>query len=109
MVTISYNVPWRNVHEALLEAAKRTEQLNKEKKHFVLQTALNDFNVEYQLNVYTNETNAFAPIYNDVYQNIQDVCAERGIEIMSPHYLVQRDGHLSTMSINEISDNAPSK
>lgn len=109
MVTISYNVPWRNVHEALLEAAKRTEQLNKEKKHFVLQTALNDFNVEYQLNVYTNETNAFAPIYNDVYQNIQDVCAERGIEIMSPHYLVQRDGHLSTMSINEISDNPPSK
>lgn len=96
-VTIGYDVPWREVHEALLEAAKRTHQLNHDKKHFVIQTALNDFSVAYQLNVYTNESNSLAPIYTTVHQNIQDVCAEKGIEIMSPHYLAQRDGNKSTI------------
>lgn len=96
-VTIGYDVPWREMHEALLEAAARTANLMKEKKPFVLQTALDDFYVAYQLNVYTQESNVLAPIYSDLHQHIQDVCAERKIEIMSPHYRAERDGNEITI------------
>lgn len=96
-VTIGYDVPWREMHEALLDAAARTANLMKEKKPFVLQTALDDFYVAYQLNVYTQESNVLAPIYSDLHQHIQDVCAERKIEIMSPHYRAERDGNEITI------------
>jgi len=96
-VTIGYDVPWRNMHEALIEAATRTSNLMKDKKPFVLQTALDDFYVAYQLNVFSQESNAIALIYSELHQNIQDVCAERSIEIMSPHYRSERDGNESTI------------
>ncbi len=92
-VTIGYDVSWRNMHKALLEAAARTPNLMTEKKPFVLQTSLDDFYVSYQLNVYTTESNVLAPIYSDLHKNILDVCAEMGIEIMSPHYRAERDGN----------------
>jgi small-conductance mechanosensitive channel len=38
------------------------------------------------INAYIKEPNKQAVIYSDLHQNIQDVCNERGIEIMSPHY-----------------------
>ena len=88
-VTISYQTPWRTVQKALLEAAGRTSNLLHNKKHFVIQSALDQFHAVYQLNVYTSEGNAFAPIYNELHQNIQDVCAEYGIEIVSPQFLIQ--------------------
>jgi small-conductance mechanosensitive channel len=45
------------------------------------------------LNVYTNESNALASIYSELHQHILDVCAAKGIEIMSPHYRAERDGN----------------
>ncbi|MEA4974921.1 MAG: mechanosensitive ion channel family protein [Paludibacter sp.] len=92
-VTIGYDVHWKAMHEALLEAASRTTNLMKSKKPFVLQTSLDDFYVSYQLNVYTNESNALASIYSELHQHILDVCAAKGIEIMSPHYRAERDGN----------------
>ncbi|MDD3196307.1 MAG: mechanosensitive ion channel family protein, partial [Paludibacter sp.] len=91
-VTIGYDVPWRDVHAALLEAASRTDKLITGKQAFVLQTSLDDFYVAYQLNVFSSESEVVAPIYSQLHQNIQDVFAERGIEIMSPHYRAERDG-----------------
>jgi small-conductance mechanosensitive channel len=96
-VTIGYDVPWRNMHQALLNAADRTEMLQKEPKPFVLQTSLDDFYVSYQINGYTRETNRFNRIYSSLHQNIQDCCNEMGIEIMSPHYRAHRDGNNSTI------------
>jgi len=95
-VTISYQTPWRTVQKALLEAAGRTSNLLHNKKHFVIQSALDQFHAVYQLNVYTSEGNAFAPIYNELHQNIQDVCAEYGIEIVSPQFLIQYESASST-------------
>ncbi len=92
-VTIGYDVHWKAMHEALLEAASRTTNLMKGKKPFVLQTSLDDFYVSYQLNVYTNESKALASIYSELHQHILDVCAAKGIEIMSPHYRAERDGN----------------
>ena len=96
-VTIGYDVPWKKMHQALLNAADRTELLQKEPKPFVLQTSLDDFYVAYQINGYTRETNRHNRIYSDLHQNIQDCCNEMGIEIMSPHYRSARDGNTTTI------------
>jgi len=63
----------------------------------VLQTSLDDFYVSYQINAYTREAAKQATIYSELHQNIQDVCAENGIEIMSPHYRAARDGNQTTI------------
>jgi small-conductance mechanosensitive channel len=69
----------------------------------VLQTSLDDFYVSYQINAYTKEANKQAAIYSHLHQNIQDVCNERGIEIMSPHYNAMRDGNTTTIPANYLS------
>lgn len=98
-MTIGYDVPWQDVHQAFIDAALRTDLLLKEPKPFVLQTSLDDFYVSYQLNAYTRDPNKQAKIYSDLHQNVQDVCNERGIEILSPHYRAARDGnHLAVPS-----------
>ena len=96
-VTIGYDVPWKNMHQALIEAALRTELILKKPAPFVLQTSLEDFYVSYQINAYTKEASKQALIYSNLHQNIQDVCNERGIEIMSPHYRAARDGNQVTI------------
>lgn len=96
-VTIGYGVPWRDVHELLKEAAKRTEDILELPAPFILQTALNDFYVTYELNAYTEHPHQMAKLYSDLHQNIQDVFNEAGVEIMSPHYTQVRDGNDSTI------------
>lgn len=96
-VTIGYDVPWREMHKALINAANRTSTLMKEPKPFVLQTSLDDFYVSYQINAYTREASKMAAIYSELHQHIQDCCNEAGIEIMSPHYRAARDGNSSTI------------
>ncbi|MAM29614.1 MAG: transmembrane ion channel [Flavobacteriaceae bacterium] len=96
-VTIGYDVPWKEMHEALIEAATRTELVLPDPAPFVLQTSLEDFYVAYQINAYIREANKQATIYSNLHQNIQDVCNERSIEILSPHYRAARDGNMSTI------------
>jgi small-conductance mechanosensitive channel len=96
-VTIGYDVPWKDVHQALIAAALRTDKVLKKPEPFVLQTSLDDFYVSYKINAYTKEANKQAAVYSHLHQNIQDCFNEAGIEIMSPHYRAQRDGNLSTI------------
>lgn len=98
-VTIGYDVPWKDMHQALIDAALRTNLVLKESQPFVLQTSLDDFYVSYQLNAYIKESNKQAVIYSDLHQNIQDICNERGIEILSPHYRYARDGNATTIPV----------
>ncbi|MEO6303739.1 MAG: mechanosensitive ion channel family protein [Bacteroidia bacterium] len=102
-VTIGYDVPWKKMHEALINAADRTDLLLKEPKPFVLQTSLDDFYVSYQVNAYTKEANKQAAIYSQLHANIQDCCNEAGIEILSPHYRAARDGNMTTIPENYLS------
>jgi small-conductance mechanosensitive channel len=60
---------------------------------FVLQTALNDFYVTYELNAYTDEPGVMANTYSSLHRNIQDSFNEAGVEILSPHYAQLRDGN----------------
>jgi small-conductance mechanosensitive channel len=96
-VTIGYDVPWVDMHNALIEAALRTEKILPEPRPFVLQTGLEDFYVAYQINAYTREAGRQAFVYSQLHQNIQDVCNERGIEILSPHYRAARDGNMTSI------------
>jgi len=96
-VTIGYDAPWRQVHALLIAAAVGTDDILDKPKPFVLQTALDDFYVKYELNAYTSNPNAMARIYSDLHQNIQDRFNEAGVEIMSPHYRAERDGSESTI------------
>lgn len=91
-VTIGYDVPWRTVHELLTRAALACDRILREPRPFVLQTALNDFSVAYELNAYTSEPNAMASIYSELHQHIQDEFARAGVEIMSPVYEAHREG-----------------
>jgi small-conductance mechanosensitive channel len=96
-ITIGYDVPWKDMHQALIDAALKTDLVLQEPKPFVLQTSLDDFYVSYEINAYIKEPNKQALIYSMLHQNIQDMCNERGIEIMSPHYRAARDGNTSTI------------
>jgi small-conductance mechanosensitive channel len=96
-VTIGYDAPWRKVHELLIEAALATEGLLSEPLPFVFQTALNDFNVSYEINAYTDRPNEMARIYSSLHVNIQESFNKGGVEIMSPNYLAFRDGNASTI------------
>jgi len=92
-VTIGYDAPWRTVHELLMEAARKTACILLEPKPFVLQTALNDFYVTYELNAHTDEPREMVNTYSSLHRNIQDSFNEAGVEIMSPHYAQLRDGN----------------
>ncbi|MGH9580587.1 MAG: hypothetical protein ACRD2R_06315 [Terriglobales bacterium] len=83
---------WRKVHALLQAAADATENLLKDPKPFVHQTALDDFYVHYEINAYTDKPNQMAEIYSDLHENIQDKFNEGDVEIMSPHFEAQRDG-----------------
>ncbi len=92
-VTIGYDAPWRQVHALLIAAAGRTQGILEHPKPFVLQTALNDFYVAYEINAFTSEPQRMVDIYSDLHANIQDAFNEAGVEIMSPHYGALRDGN----------------
>jgi small-conductance mechanosensitive channel len=96
-VTIGYDVPWPKVHELLLAAAAKTENVLAEPKSFILQTSLDDFYVSYELNVYTDNPHKMPRIYSDLHQHIQDLFNEGGVEILSPHYSALRDGNQVTI------------
>ncbi len=96
-VTIGYDTPWPRVHEALKEAARRTPGVLRPPEPFVLQTALGDYAVSYELNAHTEEPQHIPKTYSDLHQNIQEVFAESGMEILSPLYHAVRDGNPTTI------------
>jgi small-conductance mechanosensitive channel len=96
-VTIGYDVPWRQVHALLLAAAGRTEGLLATPPPFVLQTALNDWYVAYELNAHTLQAQRMVQLYSELHGHIQDCFNEAGVEIMSPTYLNLRDANETTL------------
>ena len=99
-ITLGYDVPWRKVHEVLLDAAMATPHILSEPAPFILQTSLDDFYVSYELNAYTDSPLMMPKIYSQLHQNIQDKCNETDIEILSPHYSAIRDGNQITIPEN---------
>jgi len=85
-VGIGYDTPWRQVEAMLLEAASRTPGLLREPRPFVLQLALGDFSVSYEINVYCDTPERMRLLYTELHRNILDVFNEYGVQIMTPAY-----------------------
>lgn len=92
-ISIGYDVPWRQVNKMLIEAALNTRGVESEPRPFVLETSLSDWYPIYQINAYIKNADEMARIYSELYENIQDILNEAGIEILSPHYMAVRDGN----------------
>ncbi len=90
-VTIGYDTPWRQVHAMLLAAAAATENVETDPNPFVLQTALDDFYVRYELNFSVSDLARLLAIMSRLHQRIQDEFNAHGVQIMSPHFVSNPD------------------
>jgi small-conductance mechanosensitive channel len=96
-ITIGYDVPWRQVHQLMLDAASKVPEICPDPKPVVVQTSLNDFHVSYELNAYITNVPGYRKAYSDLLGAIQDAFAHAGVEILSPAYEANRDGNPSTV------------
>ena len=96
-VTIGYDVPWRQVHGLLLEAARNAAGILRDPAPFVNQTSLDDFYVSYQLNAATDDPERMNQTYSRLHEAIQDAFFKAGVEIMSPHFAALRDGNTAAI------------
>jgi small-conductance mechanosensitive channel len=87
VITMGYDVPWRDIHGVLLRAAAKTPHVETEPKPFVLQTGLDDFYAKYEINAYTKYVEKFQVIYSELFQNIQDEFRAAGISMYAPHFV----------------------
>jgi small-conductance mechanosensitive channel len=88
-VTIGYDAPWRQVHALLLLAAERTPGVRREPRPYVLQKALSDFYVEYELRAPIERAEMRFQVLSDLHAQIQDAFNEFGVQIMSPNFEAQ--------------------
>jgi small-conductance mechanosensitive channel len=74
----------------LMEGAKRSQGVAVDPAPYVVQTALSDFYVEYRLCAQSNRDapSRRAEVISQLHSNVQDVFNENGVQIMSPHYMV---------------------
>jgi small-conductance mechanosensitive channel len=91
-VTIGYDAPWRQVHALLELAASRTEGLRATPPPYVVQRALSDWYVEYQLVVQAERSEDRPLAQSRLHAAIQDAFNEHGVQIMSPHFALQPSG-----------------
>jgi small-conductance mechanosensitive channel len=96
-VTIGYDVPWRQVQALLLQAARSTDGIVSDPEPLVLQTALNDFHISYELNAHVREVDRYRETLSALLAAIQDSFAAADVEIMSPGYHAIRDGNARTV------------
>ncbi len=85
-VTIGYDTPWRQVQAMLCLAAARTSKVTQTPAPFVLQRALSDFYIEYDLHVAPVNPAQRLIMLSELHSNIVDVFNEYGVQIMSPHF-----------------------
>jgi small-conductance mechanosensitive channel len=85
-VSIGYETPWRQVEAMLSLAAERTDGVLREPAPFVLEQALGDFAVTYELNAYVDTAQMLPQRYAELHRNVLDVFNEYGVQIMTPAY-----------------------
>ena len=91
-VTIGYDAPWRQVHSMLLLAASRATGVCRQPPPRVIQRSLGDFYIEYCLMVQLlpiARPEERPVVLSELYGHIQDIFNEHGVQIMSPHFMMQ--------------------
>ena len=91
-VTIGYDAPWRQVHAMLLLAAGRAAGVCQQPPPRVMQRSLGDFYIEYCLMVQLlplARPEERPMVLSELHGHIQDIFNEHGVQIMSPHFMMQ--------------------
>ena len=86
-VGIGYETPWRQVEAMLLAAAEDTPGILRTPAPFVLQRALANCAVTYELNVYCANAQRMLEVYADMHRQILDVFNQYNVQIMTPLYI----------------------
>lgn len=86
-LSIGYDVPWRQVHALLLQAAADAPGLCTDPSPRVLQRALSDFYIQYELQVDLAGSLPRSEAMSGLYERIQDVFAAAEVAILSPHFV----------------------
>jgi small-conductance mechanosensitive channel len=85
-LTLGYDIPWRKVHELLIGAARRTDGVRADPPPHVLQTALSDFYIEYELRAVGVDPNERPAALSRLLANVLDDFDAAGVQILSPHH-----------------------
>jgi small-conductance mechanosensitive channel len=89
--TIGYDVDRRIVQKLLLEGAARTPQIVTDPAPQMLVNSFGNYSVEYELRTWTMISEEIFKAGAALRQNVLDVFAEAGVEIMTPMVLSHRD------------------
>ena len=89
-VTLAYELDWREVHRVLVGAALATPHVLAKPAPYVLQSALGDFAVAYELNAHTDRPADMHLTQSALQAAILDACREAGIEILTPSVTAYR-------------------
>lgn len=94
-VTIGYDAPWQRIHDLLLAAGAKLPGVVHTPASYVLQRALNDFYVVYEVFVPIDAAQAtnLPALRSKLNALIQDTFWAAGQEITSPHFYSLRDGN----------------
>jgi small-conductance mechanosensitive channel len=85
-IGLGYDSPWRQIEAILTLAAERTENVRSDPPPRVVQSELADFCVRYSLIVCLDDPAERTLTRSRLHGNIQDVCNEYGVQIMTPSY-----------------------
>jgi len=97
-ITIGYDVSWVKVQKLMMSAAAATEHIEAQPPPYVLQTALDDNYVAYELNATTKRADLRPAIYSELHANLLNAFHGAGVEITSPQYRAVRDGNEAAMA-----------
>lgn len=92
-VTVGYEVEKEEVRRLLIEAALEAKGILNHPKPYVLIPKLHDFYCCYQINAFTRDVKTFARVNSNLNESVVDKLHEAGIELLSPHFVAQRDGN----------------
>ncbi len=89
-IGLGYEVPWREVHSLLKQAAKQ-EGVLADPEPRIFQEELGDFAVSYTLHAFVADPRVMVAIRSKLIERVLDLFGEAGIEITSPEHLALRD------------------
>lgn len=83
-ISVGYSVPWRKVHELMLNAAHATTDVLADPPPAVLQLSFKEVYVVYQLDIFTQKKYDREEIISELHQNIQDNFSKESITLGTP-------------------------
>lgn len=90
---IGYDVDWRQVHSLMTGAAGKTPGILEDPAPFVLEAALTDYAVSYELFAFTDQVARYAHVSAELRRQVLDALNQAGVEIMTPAVHAMRDAN----------------